>query len=133
MNPFSIIGRALARMRARYDQACDRMEAKADAAEAETRTLRVSVLEAEIQRLKERRSQDGSDLIAIDRQIQEKRDAVEVERARAAQAKLRARLGRAADITARRIAEGDALKADIARLETSLSRKRQPDDRQAGN
>lgn len=131
MNPFSIIGRALARVRARYDQACERMEAEADAAEAKTRTLRVSVLEAEIQRLKERRGQDGSDLLAIDREIQEKRDAIAVERARAAQATLRARMGRAEAIIARRTGEGDALKADIARLETSLSRKRQPDDRQA--
>lgn len=106
MNPFSIIGRALARMRARYDQACDRMEAKADAAEAETRTLRVSILEAEIQRLKERRSQDGSDLIAIDRQIQEKRDAVEVERARSVHATLRARQGRAEATLARDARDG---------------------------
>lgn len=95
MNPFSIIGRALARMRARYDQACKRLEVEADTAEAEARTLRVSVLEAEIQRLKERRGQDGSDLLAIDREIQEKRDAITVERARAARADLKARLGRA--------------------------------------
>lgn len=95
MNPFSIIGRALARMRARYDEACERLEVEADTAEAEARTLRVSVLEAELQRLKERRGQDGSDILAIDREIQDKRDAISVERARAAQAKLRARLGRA--------------------------------------
>lgn len=133
MNPFSIIGRALARVRARYDQACERAEAEANTAEAEARTLRVAVLEAEIQRLKERRGQDGSDLLTIDRQIQEKRDAIEVERARAAQAQLRSHLGRAEEITARRTAEGDALKADIARLETSLSRKRQPDDRETRN
>lgn len=95
MNPFSIIGRALARMRAAYDRACERVEAEANSAEADARTLRVSVLEAEIQRLKERRGQDGSDLGAIDREIQEKRDELEVERARAAQARLRARQGRA--------------------------------------